>query len=52
MEVLGLVRLTCQEGRWHYLLVDIDMPWAQGLENFIPAVAYYVTTYRDLGPTY
>ena len=26
MEVLGLVRLTCQEGRWQYLLVDIDMP--------------------------
>ena len=21
MEVLGLVRLTCQQGRWHYLLV-------------------------------
>ena len=26
MEVLGLVRYACQLARWHYLLVNIDMP--------------------------
>ena len=27
MEVLSLVRYACQLARWHYLLVNIDMPW-------------------------
>ena len=54
MEVLGLVRYACQVARWHYLLVNIDMPctrvhfWGVPSRGTYLIVAPYTTLHSSI----